>query len=207
MLALIVSLLLRLTPSWISVLTAPLHPFSFYVIWSIRAVLLMNVAIALFPLFKPKDDLSDIPLTPSQRYLLGLDPKASTPLTPGSHYVTPPRYPRSASRSGTPGSHGTSYSNSPLSGKGSSIGRVMGGPQYSPISPLLQKAMGGGGRDLNRRSSYGSPSLGSGLSSSLLMDMPATPSPVGGKGVSVPLNNRWLYERNRGSPAGSKLFS
>src|SRR4051794_27000152 len=42
---------------------------------------LVNIVRALLPLFRPKDDLSDIPLTPAQRKLLGLAPSsgAATP--------------------------------------------------------------------------------------------------------------------------------
>jgi len=196
---------------WLADLTRHLYPYPFYAISLLRILWLINIIIALMPLIKPKDDLSDIPLTPCQRALLGLDPNAASPLKPGSQYVTPPRYPRSStSHSGTPGSRSSSYSSSPLSGKGSAANKPIGGPSFSPsTSPLLQKAVAGGGRDLTRRQSYGSPSPMGGSGSSLLSSVaaPATPSPTGGKGASVTLNSRWLYERSRGSPGGSKFFS
>ncbi|KAI9777247.1 MAG: hypothetical protein M1839_008977 [Geoglossum umbratile] len=196
---------------WLAGLADHLYPYPFYAISLLRVLWLTNIVIALMPLIKPKDDLSDIPLTPSQRALLGLDPNAASPLKPGSQYVTPPRYTRSStSRGGTPGSRSSSYSSSPLSGKGSATNKPIGGSSFSPsTSPLLQKAVAGGGRDLTRRQSYSSPSPMGGSGSSLLSSvaMPATPSPTSGKGASVTLNSRWLYERSRGSPGGSKFFS
>src|SRR3569833_2700761 len=84
--------------------------------------------------------MSDIPLTPGQRKLLGL-PASSAPPTPGSKFSTPPRYSRTPSISGSVGSN-KSYASSPLSGKGSPTalgGRINGSP-YSPAgSPLHQK--------------------------------------------------------------------
>lgn len=152
--------------------------------------------IPLRPLFLRHDDLSDIPLTPKQRSLLGLRP-TSQPATPGSHYVTPPRY----SRSGTPRSTSSSQSGSPFSGTGSPLasGAAIG---YSPsASPLFQKAIG---RDATRRMSLGSPSplsLGRESSNNSLTSIPS-PSPLTGKGAIVGLNNRWLYERGRRSSSG-----
>lgn len=165
-------------------------------------VLIFNILVALLPLVRPKDDLSDIPLTPAQRSLLGLPPSA-TPPTPGSQYITPPRYPRSSTPlSSTPNS---SYSNSPASGRGSpTLGTPSKMSTFSPnASPLLHKAIGGGMGGA-RRSSYGSPSpLGPGGSGAA----PSTPSPSTGKGTSVGLNSKWLYEKGRRSSGNSRLFS
>lgn len=59
----------------------------------------------------------DIPLTPSQRALLGLDPNAvTTPLVAGQQYVTPPRYQRAPYGSGSPLGGRRSGTGSPLSG-------------------------------------------------------------------------------------------
>jgi len=156
-----------------------------------------------------KDDLLDIPLTPSQRALLGLDPSATPPVTPGAQYITPPRYQRSATpRTSTPGSRSSGYSNSPLSEKGIlSFAQAQGG---SPMaSPLLQKAMGRNGNDRGKRQSYGSASpLASSITTgSSIIGTPSTPSPSSGKGASVGLNSRWLYERGRASPGSGRLFS
>lgn len=160
----------------------------------------MNILIALYPLFRPKDDLSDIPLTPSQRALLGLDPTSTPPATPGTQYITPPRYRLSSgSRQASPVSRGSS----PLSASGglsSSGRRASMGASFSPTaSPLFQKAVTNGNRE--RRQSFGSSSL---ASSSPFKDStlsvsrgPATPSPVGGKRTSLGLSNKWLYEKNR----------
>lgn len=115
--------------------------------------------------------------------------------------MTPPRFKRSATpQSGSPSS---AYSGSPGSAKDNS-GPPKGLPFSPNASPLLHKAMGG----MNaRRTSYGSPSpLGPG-SQKAWLDAPSTPSPSGGKGVSVSLNNKWLYEKGRGSPGSSNMFS
>lgn len=166
--------------------------------------------LALLPLVRRKDNLVDIPLTPSQRALLGLDPNATPPMTPGTQYITPPRYPRSsAPRSGTPGSRSSSAANSPLSRKDSpSFGKQGSESPFTPsASSLWQKAVGGA-RDSGRRHSYGSPSpLGPGGSGKELsvLGAPNPPSPSTGRGTSVALNSRWLYERGRGSPGSRGL--
>lgn len=89
-----------------------------YFILLFRALLVYNIGTALFPLVRRKDEMLDIPLTPGQRALLGLDPTATPPLTPGQQYVTPPRYQRS--RGGTPVSARRSLPGSPLAGRDSS---------------------------------------------------------------------------------------
>lgn len=179
----------------------------------LRLLFFINILVAIFPLIRRKDDLSDIPLTPSQRALLGLDPNVSSPATPGGTFITPPRYALSSTpRSSTPPSRNSAYSTSPLSGYGSQVSLKdgQGGSSFSPASPspLLQKALGA--RDSTRRASYGSPSpngIGAGVNSTSLVGLPSTPSPVSGKGSSVGLNNRWLYERGRASPGGRSVYS
>jgi len=185
--------------------TAPLRPYSTYLYILMRFLLVYNIIVAVLPLARRKDDLSDIPLTPAQRKLLGLPP-SSTPPTPGSQYVTPPRYARSPTpHSGSPSS---GYSNSPLSGKGSGGKDTPKGSPFSQnASPLLHKAIGGG-MNGPRRSSYGTPSpLGPGGPKASWADGSATPSPSTGKAASVSLNNKWLYEKGRTSSGSSRVFS
>ncbi|GIK00161.1 hypothetical protein Aspvir_004181 [Aspergillus viridinutans] len=163
----------------------------------VQLILALNILVALYPLFRPKDDLSDIPLTPTQRSLLGLDPSTTPPLTPGTTYITPPRYRLSASRTATPASKGAS---SPLSGSAGLSGRrLSSGASFSPsTSPLLYKAVSNGGKESGRRPSFGSSSTFS--RSSLFGESsigPASPSPVGGKRANLGLSNKWLYERSR----------
>lgn len=156
----------------------------------------LNIFLALYPLYRPKDDLSDIPLTPTQRALLGLDPTATPPATPGTAYVTPPRYRMSTSRKASPASRQTS----PLSATPTlSERRVSSGPSFSPASsPLFHKAVANGGRDTGRRQSFGSSSpLGRSNSFGESSIGPSTPSPLGGKRASLGVSNRWLYERSR----------
>jgi len=166
----------------------------------LRLYLFVNIITALYPLFRPKDDLVDIPLTPSQRSLLGLDPRSTPPATPGTQYITPPRYRLSASRVPSPGSRPSS----PLSiGENSS----MRASSFSPsASPLFQKAIVNGNKATGRRLSIGSSSLNLSFKDSTGMRTPASPSPVGSKGGSLGLSNKWLYEKSRRHSAGNGLF-
>ncbi|KAI4136989.1 MAG: hypothetical protein L6R39_007526 [Caloplaca ligustica] len=131
-----------------------------------------NIGLALWPLYKGHDNVPDIPLTPTQRALLGLDPNATPPPTPGTQYITPPRYPRSPTpRSGSPASNRSSRSSAGSTRKNRSsdspsYGKLGIDSPFSPSpSPLWQKATLGSGRDAERRRSIGSPSpLGLGTS-------------------------------------------
>lgn len=165
--------------------------------WFARIYLLANIALALRPLFLPTtDQITDIPLTPTQRSLLGLDP-SSSPATPQSGgYITPPRYRRSSgsfsgSNLGTPTSDrrsisATYYSSSPLSASQNfSPGAALspfrspsrsGASQFSPsASPLLHKAVAKKNNNHNnrdsldpdRRQSFGTPGSGLARSQSL----------------------------------------
>ncbi|KAI4102700.1 MAG: hypothetical protein L6R37_004231 [Teloschistes peruensis] len=174
-----------------------------------------NILVALLPLYYGTDNVSDIPLTPTQRALLGLDPNATPPLTPGTQYITPPRYARSPTPRTNPNSPaGSSRSRQSSAGRTPLRDRSSESPSYnSPYSPnaspsLLWSQKSGFGSDSKlglRKSSMGqSPSpLGLGLgrsASESLWSAPATPSPLAGKGqgtASVGLNSRWLYERGR----------
>lgn len=191
-----------------SLIEIPTYPDA--ILLFLRLFLLANVMSALYPLFRPKDEISDIPLTPSQRALLGLDPGSSTPVTPGSTYVTPPRYRLS---SGSRRASSSSPNASPLSGKGSSSGKqYYDNSPFSPSpSPLFQRAVGGGNRDSLsrdslRRHSFGSPSpLGRSSLRDSVLRSPSTPSPPGGKHANV-LANKWLYEKSRGVSPGGSVF-
>ncbi|KAI0380802.1 NPCC-domain-containing protein [Hypomontagnella monticulosa] len=204
------TLLGRVLPSKKS-LPQPVWKYIQYAYWALLAVPLFNIGTNLLPLFRPKDDFSDIPLTPGQRRLLGLPP-SSVPPTPGSVYSTPPRYSRTPSISGSAGSK-RSFSGSPHS-PSSNYGSPLGGNGTlgglgSPQSPLLQKAMNGA-----RRSSFGSPSsLGASTGASFYGGVPDSPSPspaTGGKRSTLALNSKWLYERGRdrrGSSGNAWLYT
>ncbi|KAI9707619.1 MAG: hypothetical protein M1836_000580 [Candelina mexicana] len=203
---------LRKAPNNYALFPLALH-YSKYPFLTIRLLAAFNILAALYPLLCRKDDLSDIPLTPTQRSLLGLDPSITPVSTPDAQFFTPPRYARSSTpRRGTPGSRSSSYAGSPFEGKGSlPSGRTKGESSFSPsANPWLQRSLVGGSRGLERRGSYGSPSpLGA---STLDMDtsvlgVPSTPSPTSGKGASVGLNSRWLYERARSSPGNREMYS
>ncbi|CAN8095850.1 unnamed protein product [Discula destructiva] len=178
-----------------------------YVSWAFYACYMLpfwNIGMACLPLLRKKDDMSDIPLTAAQRQLLGL-PQSSKPEAPNTVYSTPPRYARTPSIAGSTGK--VSPSGSPLSASGGSLtASVLNGSPYTPVaSPLLHKSVGYSGR---RSFSQGSGSpfsastaniLGASFNSSVFSEPPATPSPPGGKRISVGLNNKWLYERSRRS--------
>ncbi|KAI9651606.1 MAG: hypothetical protein M1831_000592, partial [Alyxoria varia] len=168
-----------------------LHPASY---WILLTVPLLNILVACRPLYGKQDDLSDIPLTPTQRQLLNLPP-VSQPATPSSQYITPPKYSRSTSAS-----RGSSLSRSGSSLSKSSMGASGSGTSFSPsASPLFHKAVG---RDATRRLSYGSPS-GLGMERSLnqsnLSLPPASHSPNLRKPCSIELSNRYIYNQNRSS--------
>ena len=199
------------------------EPYLSYALHGVRALIVFNLLYALSPLYLRKDDLSDVPLTPSQRNLLGLGP-SSAPETPGSTYVTPPRYSRSTSRSAsssraaTLGStsyewspSGSPIGGSPLAGRGVGSASIWGAGS-SPVSgagsPWVRKAMEG-----RRLSSGGRLPAGSPLSKELALDeslrvssMPGTPTP-GGRGASVQLNSKWLYQKRKESPTTRSVYN
>ncbi|KAL2197619.1 nuclear pore complex component-domain-containing protein [Corynascus similis CBS 632.67] len=205
---------LPFVPAW--AISPVLKQYSNWITATLILIPLVNIAMALLPLFRPRDDLSDIPLTPAQRRLLGLPP-SSRAATPNSVYSTPPRYSRTPSLAGSPASI-KSYASSPLSnvaspGSGQQYSSArfstspskLNVPQYSPSagSPLLHKAVGGG-----RRSSFGSISpLNASTASSVFGDGPATPTPATGKRSTVGLNNKWLYEKGRRNSGNNWLHS
>jgi nucleoporin POM34 len=176
-------------------------------------VFVFNIAVSFYPLLMPMDNLTDIPLTPSQRALLGLDPNATPLDTPATQCVTPPRYPRSStSRSGSPASRGSNSTRSPLSHSASpSLGGDGSESLFSASASTIWQKSVGGPRDSLRRNSFGSPSprsIGMKSNDVSVLAAPSTPSPVPGKGASIGLNNKWLYERRRVAPGsrGPKIY-
>ena len=201
------------TPNAIISFLASFGPVTDYTLVACRLLLALNIALACLPLLRYKDDIDDIPLTPSQRALLGLKP-SSLPLTPGQEYITPPRY----ARSSTPRSSGSAQrvgSSSPLSARAaspssldrSSIGQSKHSSGSPYTSPLVQKAIGGA--SAARRLSYSSSPLDMGPAGNGSGPLPAAAPTTGlasGK-ASVGLNSKWLYERGRRSPNGKALFT
>lgn len=192
-----------------AVIPQAVQKYTYTILRIISFMAICNIAVACYPLMMKKDNLTDIDLTPSQRALLGLDPNATPPATPATQYITPPRFPRSSTpRNDSPGSWSGSNADSSLSPQGSpSLGRQGSESPFSPAPlPMWQKAIGGS-RNTGRSHSYGSLSpLGFGRSGKevSVLGVPSTPSPSTGRGSSVALNNRWLYERGRVSP-GSRM--
>lgn len=188
--------------------TVQSYTYNFLGILSLLSI--FNIAVACYPLVMKKDNLTDIDLTPSQRALLGLDPNAAPPATSATQYITPPRFPRSATpRNNSPGSWSGSNVDSPISRQGSPSLSLQGSESSfsSSAVPMWQKAVGGS-RDIGRRHSYGSPSplgFGHGGKDTSILGVPSTPSPSAGKGASVGLNNRWLYERRGRLSPGSRM--
>ena len=210
------------TTSSNSSLTFRLATWAWRLFLLIFFVPLYNILSNCSPLLRNKDDLSDIPLTPGQRRLLGLPP-SSRPPTPGSAYSTPPRFSRTPSVGSA--SSRRSFSTSPVSNRGSPVrsggygngngswSGSLSGSSFagigSPSSPLLQKAMNGA-----RRSSIGSlgspsPSLGASLGASLFVPDSPSPNPAAGKRSSIGLNSKWLYEkgRERRASGNARLFT
>ncbi|KAE8446171.1 hypothetical protein EG329_012396 [Mollisiaceae sp. DMI_Dod_QoI] len=182
----------------------PLQPYASYGYLGLQIIFMYNILLACFPLFRTKDDMSDIPLTPAQRKLLGLPP-SSAPPTPGSQYITPPRYARTPTPLSSPATKGV-YSGSPLAGKGSPTSGSISGSPFSPsASPLLQKAMGGVATGA-RRHSYGSPSPLGPLSRIGVAEAPGTPSPAS-KGSGIGLNSKWLYDKGRRNSGSARLYT
>ena len=188
-------------------------PYSTPTLLLLRALLLASAALTLLPLTRTPDPCYDIPLTPSQRQLLGLPPLNRAPtLQEKEAYVTPPRY----SRTPTPRS-------TPTPGSGTPTGT--GGWRSASGSPLtLASASASGQRDSSRRVvpqqrrlSYSNSPRGSPLSISEFDSLGGTiNSPSAGGGLmskkegqmraSVGLNSKWLYEKGRrasGSPVGA----
>ncbi|KAJ4519165.1 hypothetical protein HRR83_004818 [Exophiala dermatitidis] len=159
----------------------------------LRLVLCANIILLLrpaIPYIAKKDQINDIPLTPSQRLLLGLDPSVPPSPASGGSYITPPRYRRaSGSATGTPtpnsiGSDRQSISSSPLStsrlgfSPSQSQRRSVSGAAaaaaatttFSPSgSPLFHKAVSNQNPEfgVSARSSFGAGAgIGSGLSRS-----------------------------------------
>lgn len=108
------------------------------ILFVINAVLSLRQTI---PYISTRDTIEDIPLTPSQRALLGLPASASkpssaanrpgSPLGPSPGYITPPRYHRRLSSNNTTSSNGGSidrrsisanYAGTPGSGNRQSLG-------------------------------------------------------------------------------------
>ena len=179
------------------------------ILFALQVYFTANIIVALYPLFRPKDEITDIPLTPTQRALLGLDPMAAAPPTPESVYVTPPKYRLSTSRPASPLSTGSSPATAKTSFSGSTLAA---GTPFSPSpSPLLQKAFANGNKENAQRQNLGSPSpLGQSPSfkeSTLSSWGPATPSPTGRRGTGIAVSNKWLYERNGRLSASSSTFS
>ncbi|KAK2733695.1 hypothetical protein FQN57_001975 [Myotisia sp. PD_48] len=180
----------------------------------IRLFLLCNIAYALYPLYRPRDEVSDIPLTPSQRALLGLDPNNTPPATPGSTYITPPRY-----RLSTGSRRASSGSPTFLNSRDREVARnrrPSDSSQFSPSdSPLFQKGLRANNRDNGGRRhsiSIGSPSplgrtrLNAGDGN--LLRAPSSPSSSFGMSSTTSLyTHKWLYERTRMVPPGESIYS
>lgn len=207
-------------------LTLSTKSYSSWIYAALFLVPLFNIVIALLPLFRPVDDLSDIPLTPSQRKLLGL-PSIAKAAAPGAPTIsTPPKYSRTPSMTGTPASMKTGGGGSAAAVNTDSPAgaRSLNALPYSPspvVSPLFQKSkksaavnvpspLGASTMSNNPFAlSSSSSAFGSSTGSSVFGESPATPTPASGKKrsnmSSVALNNKWLFEKGRRSPSASVM--
>lgn len=171
-----------------------------YTLLILRLIFLFNIGLALLPLYRKPDACEDIPLTPSQRQLLGLPP-LSRPATPQEkeQWVTPPRYARSAS--GTPQSSTSSLqaeaSNSPLnfSGRRTSMpaSPAFRSTSGSPLGGLQARHGSGERRKLSYTANRSSP-----LSISEFDSVGSINTPTKSNNrASVGLNSKWLYEKGK----------
>ena len=151
---------------------------------------------------RPPDNLTDIPLTPTQRALLGLDPNATPPITPGTTYITPPRSQLSSTPpSGSPRGSPVSDSSSMMyrQGTGGSTGRLTDRGDSPMASPLWGKK-----GNVRKRASFGTP--GERKGSPLGISGSGNPLAIGAGGGSPAhgmLNNKWLFERGKRGSVGS----
>ncbi|KAL7274956.1 hypothetical protein RUND412_002110 [Rhizina undulata] len=149
-----------------------------YFLWFLRLLFIFNIFESLMRLLRPADEFTDLPLTPTQRKLLGLNP--DSPLSENARLasaITPPRYPKSTptSRSGSP-SFGASTSSPTMQRKAAST--------PPPMTPSPLRMGGGFGDRMSSSTGSGFGSLGAG-----------SPIRVGGKS-SLTLGNKWVYEKN-----------
>jgi nucleoporin POM34 len=140
----------------------------------------MNVCEALIRLFRPADEFTDIPLTPEQRALLGLNPNTPLSVSASSdNIITPPRYTKSSSRTGSPVFYTPAQHTGASPSMASSPLRRSGGPERR-----LSGSFG------SSTSGFGSPAPGN----RRLYEKSITPSKIGG--ASVVPGNKWLYEKS-----------
>ncbi|KAL2059199.1 hypothetical protein ABVK25_000491 [Lepraria finkii] len=175
----LIALFVASSHPWFQTLNQAAQPLATPILFLLCLLGLYNITTAFLPLVKTKDELADIPLTPTQRKLLGLDPNIKPPLTPGTLYFTQPRYPRSPTpRTISPANRSSGNFGTPIS-RSPSFGREVSG---SPTgSPPWQKAVENA-RDPARRSRNGAPSPrgpGIGVSEGSVLGAPSTPSPTG----------------------------
>lgn len=186
--------------------TRSIQPYSTYSMIALQLFALANVGVAVTPLFRKPDTCEDIPLTPSQRQLVGLPPM-SRPATPQetAQYVTPPRYSRSATPRSNSSSLRAEISGSPLNGRGTPYS-----PAGSPFASAQQQQRrssgsqltsdGGGYRSAERRRlSYNQRSSPLSTSEFDAAGSISTPTKSNNR-ASVVLNSKWLYEKGRGVP-------
>lgn len=221
-------------PHFIISLTLSTKSYSSWIYAALLVAPLFNIVIALLPLFRPVDDLSDIPLTPSQRKLLGL-PSIAKAAAPGAPTIsTPPKYSRTPSMAGTPASMKTGGGGGSAAAAAANNGSPAGARtlnnalSYSAspvvVSPLFQKSKQSaavnvpsplGASTMSNSnpfaSSISSSAFGSSTGSSVFggEGSLATPTPASGKKrsnvSSVALNNKWLFEKGRRSPGASDM--
>lgn len=140
-----------------------------YAVWSLRLLFVYNILESLARLFRTSDECADMPLTPNQRALLGLNP--ATPLSAAikpTDFVTPPRYQKAAA---------SSRSNSPMQHHGNGSPNVSRRLAFGP--PETEREAGSPQRTLGpAKMAWGS----------------AGQSPKTTAGSLVP-SNRWAYAK------------
>ncbi|CCU83013.1 nuclear pore complex component [Blumeria hordei DH14] len=164
-----------------------INQYAKYLLYFLQSIFFYNIVTACLPLFRQTDNLADIPLTPAQRKLLGLSPLATPPKF-NPEFSTPPRYARTSTPLSRSPIHRERNTGISTVERDNVISGGTSGSQFSPLGRLSSSL------NSNRRSSTGFSSFGPGFNIS--QEIPGSPTPSHLKG-SVPLNNKWLYDRGR----------
>ncbi|RPA86991.1 hypothetical protein BJ508DRAFT_410580 [Ascobolus immersus RN42] len=169
---------------------------STYIIWLLRLLMVYNIAETINRAFTTENEFRNVPLTPQQRRLLGLNPNVPTP--PDASLATPPRYAKT-----TPNSRSAPPTFTPAPD-------LRTGQTPSPSKRLFvpNQSVNSNALSTSTNNNQGSPLRQSVLSerrgsftqslAQAFPNLPPTPTPMGKNGnggQSVMPTNRFFYEK------------